>query len=169
MEEMIEEDQLDRQLRETAPYIDDDGFTARVVSKLPSPGRAPRSMRGIILVGITAVGSAIAYAISGGRFVNEAIMRLSTFPIWILLVFAFGWESTVLLIPGYLKRLSVAYYLQALVPHAMPQDSTLNVLLQAFQDQPSVPASLIYLSVIIGAALWLAGRAVEDREYVLEQ
>jgi hypothetical protein len=90
MEEMIEEDRLDRQLREAAPYIDDDGFTARVVSKLPSPGRAPRSMRSIILVGITALGSAIAYAISGGRFVNEAIMRLSTFPIWTLLVFAFG-------------------------------------------------------------------------------
>ena len=90
MEEMIEEDQLDRQVREAVPYIDDDGFTARVVSKLPSPGRAPRSLRAIILVGITAVGSAIAYAISGGRFVNEAIMRLSTFPIWILLLFTFG-------------------------------------------------------------------------------
>src|SRR5712692_10585184 len=91
MEEMIQEDPLDRQLREAAPYIDDDGFTARVVSKLPLPRRARRSMRGIILVAITALGSAIAYALSdGGRFVNEAVMRLSTFPIWILLVFAFG-------------------------------------------------------------------------------
>ena len=88
---MIEEDQLDRQLREAAPYIDDDGFTARVVAKLPAPERARRSMRGMILVAITALGSAIAYALSdGGRFVNEAVMRLSTFPIWILLVFAFG-------------------------------------------------------------------------------
>ena len=39
------------------------------------------------------------------------------------LVFAFGWEQAVLLFPGYLKRFTVAYYLQALVPHAMPQDS----------------------------------------------
>ena len=31
------------------------------------------------------------------------------------LVFAFGWEPAVLLFPGYLKRLTVAYYLQALV------------------------------------------------------
>ena len=90
MEEMIEEDQLDRQLREAAPYIDDDGFTAQVMAKLPAQRREARSLRGIILVGITAVGSAIAYAISGGRFVSEAIMRLSTFPIWVLLVFAFG-------------------------------------------------------------------------------
>jgi len=63
----------------------------------------------------------------------------------------------------------VAYYLQALVPHAMPQDSTINVLLQAFQDQPSVGVSLIYLFLIIAGSLWLAGRAVETREYVLEQ
>ena len=91
MEEMInDEDQLDRQLREAVPYIDDEGFTARVVSKLPAPERASRSMRGIILVAVTALGSAIAYAISGGRFVNDAIMRLSSFPIWVLIVFAFG-------------------------------------------------------------------------------
>ena len=90
MEEMIEEDQLDRQLREAVPYIDDDGFTGRVMAKLPAQRRETRSLRAIILVGITAVGSAIAYAISGGRFVNDAIVRLSTVPIWLLLVFAFG-------------------------------------------------------------------------------
>jgi hypothetical protein len=91
MDEMTQEDPLDRQLREAAPYIDDGGFTARVVSKLPAARRARRSLRGIILVGITALASAIAYALSdGGRFVSEAVARLSTFPIWILLVFAFG-------------------------------------------------------------------------------
>lgn len=91
MDEMTQEDQLDRQLREAAPYIDDAGFTARVVSKLPSVRRSRRSMRGIILVAITALGSAIAYTLSGGgRFVNEGVMRLSSFPIWLLLVFAFG-------------------------------------------------------------------------------
>jgi hypothetical protein len=51
----------------------------------------------------------------------------------------------------------------------MPQDSTINVLLQAFQDQPPVWLSLIYLFLIVGVSLWLAGRAVENREYVLEQ
>src|SRR5437867_5319059 len=30
---------LDQQLRDAAPYIDDDGFTARVLQKLPAPGR----------------------------------------------------------------------------------------------------------------------------------
>ena len=91
MSEMTEEDSLDRQLREAAPYIDDAGFTAQVVSKLPAALRQRRSLRGIILVGITALGSALAYTLSGGgRFVNEVIARLSMLPISILLLFTFG-------------------------------------------------------------------------------
>jgi hypothetical protein len=34
---------------------------------------------------------------------------------------------------------------------------------------PSVSTSLLCLAAIIGLTLWLAGRAVEQREYVLEQ
>jgi ABC-2 type transport system permease protein len=113
---------------------------------------------GMLTIGLAAYGAVFA-------LVGAWLKR----PLIIGLVYAFGWESTVLLIPGYLKRLSVAYYLQALVPHSMPQDSGISALLQVFQEQPSVPVSLLGLSVIIGAALWLAGRAVEAREYVLEQ
>ena len=75
-----------------------------------------------------------------------------------------------LLFPGYLKRLTVAYYLQALVPHAMPDDSTISVLLQVFREvpdgcgQPGGAGARLRL-----VALWLAARAVETREYVLEQ
>jgi hypothetical protein len=75
----------------------------------------------------------------------------------------------VLLFPGYLKRATVAYYLQALVPHAIPQDSAVSVLMQVFQDIPSVTTSLLCLTCITLVTLWLAGRAVEAREYVLEQ
>ena len=63
----------------------------------------------------------------------------------------------------------MVYYLQALVPHAMPQDSAVSVLMQMFQEVPSVAVSLVALAVITVVALWLAGRAVERREYVLEQ
>ena len=59
------------------------------------------------------------------------------------LVFAFGWEPAVLLFPGYLKRVTVAYYLQALVPHAMPQDSAVSLLMQVFREVPSVATSLL--------------------------
>jgi ABC-2 type transport system permease protein len=90
-------------------------------------------------------------------------------PLVIGLVFAFGWEPAVLLFPGYLKRLTVGYYLQALVPHAMPDDSTLSVLLQVFREVPTVALSLVSLAVIIVLTLWVATRAAAAREYVLEQ
>ena len=113
---------------------------------------------GMLVVGLASYGAVFA-------LVGAWLKR----PLIVGLVFTFGWESTVLLIPGYLKRLSVAYYLQALVPHAMPQDSSISLLLQVFQDLPSVAVSLSCLTGITVAALWLAGRAIETREYVLEQ
>jgi ABC-type transport system involved in multi-copper enzyme maturation permease subunit len=59
-------------------------------------------------------------------------------PLIVGLVFAFGWEPAVLLFPGYLKRLTVAYYLQALATHEMPQDSAVSMLMQVFREVPSV-------------------------------
>jgi ABC-2 type transport system permease protein len=85
------------------------------------------------------------------------------------LVFVFGWEPGVMIFPGYLKRASVAYYLQGLVPHAMPDDSAMAAVLQLFREIPTAAVSLAALSFMTVAALLLAGRAVESKEYVLEQ
>ena len=88
------------------------------------------------------------------------------------LVFVFGWEPIAVVIPGYMKNLTVAFYLQGLVPHAMPQDGTMNLvqsLLQAFQESPSVGSSLVWLGIIWAGALVAATQVVERREYVLEQ
>ena len=83
------------------------------------------------------------------------------------LVFAFGWEPAVLLFPGYLKRLTVAYYLQALVTHEMPQDSAVSMLMQVFHEVPSVPVSLVCLAVIVGGdALAGAGGRSSSAKYV---
>jgi ABC-2 type transport system permease protein len=90
-------------------------------------------------------------------------------PLVIGLVFAFGWEPGVLLFPGYLKKLTVAYYLQALVTHEMPQDSAVSMLMQLFHEVPTLAMSLISLALIVLLTLWAAGRAVESKEYVLEQ
>ena len=49
---MIDDETLDRQLREAAPYIDDDGFTARVMARLPAAQREPRWLRAMILLGL---------------------------------------------------------------------------------------------------------------------
>jgi ABC-type transport system involved in multi-copper enzyme maturation permease subunit len=113
---------------------------------------------GMLAAGLVGYGAVFA-------FVGARLKR----PLIIGLVFALGWEPGVLLFPGYLKRLTVAYYLQALVPHAMPDDSTLGMLLQVFREVPSVAVSLLSLAVITGLALWLAARTVDSREYVLEQ
>jgi ABC-2 type transport system permease protein len=113
---------------------------------------------GMLAVGLTAYGALFAC-------VGTRLKR----PLVIGLVFAFGWEPAVLLFPGYLKRLTVAYYLQALVRHQMPQDSAVSMLLQIMQEVPSVTTSLFSLSIIVIVTLWAAGRAVETREYVLEQ
>lgn len=91
MNGMIDDETLDRQLREAAPYIDDDGFTARIMANLPAARPEPWQLRAIILIGLTLLGSATAYLLSGGgRFVSEGIIQLSSFPIWLLLVFVFG-------------------------------------------------------------------------------
>jgi hypothetical protein len=89
MNAMIDDETLDRQLREAAPYIDDDGFTARVMANLPVAQREPRWLRAMILLGLAILGSGIAYVLSGG-FIREGMIQLSNFPIWLLLVFAFG-------------------------------------------------------------------------------
>jgi ABC-type transport system involved in multi-copper enzyme maturation permease subunit len=90
-------------------------------------------------------------------------------PLVIGLVFAFGWEQAALLMPGYLGRLTVAYYLQALVPHAMPSDSVVSVLQAVVRDTPSPLVCILSLAVAWVVLLWLASTTVERREYVLEQ
>jgi ABC-type transport system involved in multi-copper enzyme maturation permease subunit len=85
------------------------------------------------------------------------------------LFFAFGWEQFVMLVPGYLRRFSVAYYLQSLVPQAMPSQGVSTLLQSFFKDNPSLWTCLAGLTVILVVSLALATRAVERREYVLEQ
>jgi ABC-type transport system involved in multi-copper enzyme maturation permease subunit len=113
---------------------------------------------GMLTAGLMAYGAVFA-------LVGTRVRR----PLIVGLVFAFGWEPAVLIFPGYLKRLTVAYYLQALVVHEMPQDSAVSMLLQVFHEVPSVLTSLLTLALIVWLTLWAAGRAVEQREYVLEQ
>jgi len=114
---------------------------------------------GMLLVGLASYGAVFAWV--GARLKRPLVMGL---------IFAFGWEPAILLFPGYLKRLTVAYYLQALVPHAMPPDDTAaSILFRVVSEVPPVTRSLTGLTLITLAALWLAGRAVRTREYVLDQ
>src|ERR1051325_5053697 len=84
MDEQLQEDWLDRRLRDEMPYIDDAGFTARVVQNLPAPGRR-RSFRAAILLSITVLASIVTYLASeGGRFLIVAPYRLAEIPLLFL-------------------------------------------------------------------------------------
>jgi hypothetical protein len=81
MDEQLQEDWLDRRLREEMPYLDDAGFTARVVQKLPAP-RSQHSFRAAILISITLLASVVTYLASdGGRFLIVAAYRLASMPL----------------------------------------------------------------------------------------
>jgi ABC-2 type transport system permease protein len=115
---------------------------------------------GMLALGLAAYGALFAY-------IGTRLKR----PLLAGLLFALGWEPAALVAPGYLKRLTVAYYLQPLVRHEMPQPEfrPAAALLQIFREIPSVTVGLVGLAVIVVAGVWLAGRTVERREYVLEQ
>ena len=113
---------------------------------------------GILALGLAAYGALFA-------LIGAVLKR----PLVVGLVFAFGWEQVAMVMPGYLRRFTLAYYLQALVPHAMPSDSVVSLLQSVFQDVPSATMSLFWLLVAVVVFLGLAMRAIERREYVLEQ
>jgi len=114
-------------------------------------------------LGLLGLGLAVYGAVFA--FIGAQLKR----PLLVGLFFIVGWEIVVLSLPGYLKRFTVAYYLQSLVPHAMPQDNVVSALQSFFQESTSPAGSLLALAVILVAFLALAARAVERREYVLEQ
>jgi hypothetical protein len=77
MDTVNEIDDLDRQLRDAASYIDDDGFSRRVLATLPARHARRQRVRAAILLGATLVASLIAYLLSGGgQFVSQGVMRM---------------------------------------------------------------------------------------------
>jgi hypothetical protein len=89
MNEEFQEDWLDARLRDEAPYIDDAGFTAQLVQKLPARRATQSSLRGAVLLGITVLACIVTYlASNGGNFLVSAVHTLAAMPLWILYVIA---------------------------------------------------------------------------------
>ena len=110
---------------------------------------------------------AVGLAVYGALFaaVGAWIKR----PVLIGLFFAFGWENFALALPGYLKRFTIAFYTQGLVPHTMPQENLLSMLQSFFRESVGPVQGVLTLVAVAVVSLALAARAVERREYVLEQ
>lgn len=113
---------------------------------------------GLLGLGLVVYGALFAFV---GAFFKR--------PLLIGLFFVFGWEPAVMVLPGYLRQFTVAYYLQSLVPHTMPSNGVASLLQGFFRQVPSATTSLLWLAVFTAVFLWLATRVVERKEYVLEQ
>ena len=83
-----QEDWLDAKLREDAPYLDDAGFTARVVQQLPVRRRQSQKLRAAIILGITLLASVLAYVLSdGGAVLADTaafLVAMPTITLWVL-------------------------------------------------------------------------------------
>jgi ABC-2 type transport system permease protein len=112
----------------------------------------------LLAIGLAVYGAVFAFI--GARFKR---------PLLVGLIFIFGWEQAALAFPGYLKKFTVAYYLQAMVPHAMPNDNVISLIQGIFRESPGLVESLVWLTVILAVFLWSAAVSVERKEYVLEQ
>jgi hypothetical protein len=94
-----EQDWLDKKLQEAAPYIEDDGFTARVLQRLPARQARLQFLRPLILIVASAFASALTYVLSdGGRFIIVEMFKLTTIPtLWVV---AFALASGMIVLAG---------------------------------------------------------------------
>jgi hypothetical protein len=78
-------------LREGAPYIDDAGFTARVLQQLPHRPKRLQAVRAVILFLSAVLASALSFVLSGNaHFVAVTVERIATLPVLWLLAIAAG-------------------------------------------------------------------------------
>lgn len=112
----------------------------------------------ILAIGLAAYGAVFAW-------LGCALKR----PVLVGLFFILGWEPAVLAFPGYLKHLTVGFYVQGLVPHAMPNDSMLSLLQGMVRETPGLAESLFVIGLIVVVFLALGAQIVAQREYILEQ
>lgn len=120
----------------------------------------PDLLKDLMLLGLGLAVYGAVFAFVGAKFKR---------PLLIGLIFVFGWEQAALAFPGYLKQFTVMYYLQALVPHAMPSDGVVSLIQGLFRETPSLLTSLFWLGVIWAVFLAWGARIVARKEYVLEQ
>ena len=120
----------------------------------------PDLLKDLLLLGLGLAVYGAVFAFVGAKF-NR--------PLLIGLIFIFGWEQATLAFPGYLKQFTVMFYLQAIVPHAMPNDGIVSMIQGLFRETPGLAASLFWLAVIWAVSLGWGSRIVARKEYVLEQ
>jgi ABC-type transport system involved in multi-copper enzyme maturation permease subunit len=113
---------------------------------------------GLLALGLAVYGALFAFV---GAFFKR--------PLLIGLVYAFGFQQVAMALPGSLKQFTVAFYINALVPHVMPSDGVSTLLQSVFRETPPLWVALFWLFTYLAGFLYLATRVVERKEYILEQ
>lgn len=80
-------------------------------------------------------------------------------PLLIGLFFIFGWQAVATFVPGAARYLTVAHYLQSLMPHAVE-----GGLAALFSERSSVAVSILALTAITAGTHFLALRAFSTKE-----
>ncbi len=107
----------------------------------------------VALVGLAAYGA--VFAAVGAAFRRPLVLGL---------LFVIGWEPLVLLLPGSIKRASLAMYLQSMVPHPAPTaESALlpQLVVREVLGPTEAMTSLALLSLL---ALWAGAKALSRRD-----
>src|SRR5207248_8678546 len=113
MNREISDEALDRKLQEAAPYLEDDGFTARVLQQLPQQVRRAEFLRPFILVAMSALASALTYVLSdGGRFLVVEMFKVTTIPTLWVVVFALA-SGMLVMACGIFAAMSKTNHLQS--------------------------------------------------------
>jgi Fe2+ transport system protein B len=105
---------------------------------------------GVALLGIAAYSGIFV-------FLGTAFRR----PVLIGLIFVFGWQAAATYIPGFIRKLTVAHYLQALLPH----ESLQGALSGLWGERPSALAAVSALVLISLTTHALAIVAFSRKEF----
>ena len=86
-------------------------------------------------------------------------------PILIGLIYAFGWEGIVALLPGFTRKMTITHYIQSIFPH----DETLGAIAMMIGERSSAVESVATLILLTAFFLATAALVLREKEYVLEQ
>lgn len=112
----------------------------------------------LVVAGLTTYGALFALA--------GVLLRR---PLLVGLLFALGWEQLALIMPGYLRRLTLAHYLQSLMPAGLGSDRVLAVVEALTPLSAEGLTAVLTLAAITMISLIVAMIVVRTREYVLDQ
>ncbi len=108
----------------------------------------------IVLLALLAYGSFFALL---GAWLKHSIL--------VGLIYAFGWEGFVAVLPGFTRKLTITHYIQSIFPH----EDTLGALSALVGQRTGTVESIMTLVLLTTFFLATACLILREKEYILEQ